>query len=441
MEVLLLLLLILINGFFAMSEIGLVSARRARLQSLVDAGDGGARVAAELGSEPTRFLSTIQIGITSVGLLSGIMGEATLAPPVAAELQHLGLGEQAAEVTATGIVVALITYFSIVLGELVPKRVGQMHAETVARLVSRPIALLATASKPFVWLLTRSTSGLLRVLGINDRGQSAVTEDEINAVLAEGSAAGVIEADEHRMVRNLFRLDDQAVVTIMTPRVDIVGIDVGVSRAELLAIIESAPHSTYPLCRDGIDDVIGVISLKRLLQDCLADKPLDLEASAETPLYIPESIKGMELLDSFRKSNRSFAFVVDEYGGVLGLVTLHDLLEAITGEITDPAAQDGWAVQREDGSWLLEGQIPIVELLDRLAPSGPDVRDATEYQTLSGLVLARLGRIPATADRITWADYAFEIVDMDGRRIDKILATRLTRPDQAVDPTAALPRS
>ncbi|HET9394856.1 MAG TPA: hemolysin family protein, partial [Nitrospiraceae bacterium] len=333
MEAIILLGLILINGFFAMSEISLITARRARLQGLISSGDKAAQIAVQLGSEPTKFLSTIQIGITAIGMLSGIVGQAALAPPLADWLLELGVSERASGYTATAVVVATITYFAIVVGELVPKRIGQTHAESIARFVARPIRTLAMISKPFVWLLSASTRLLLWVFAIDDSRRSAVTEDEIHAVLAEGSELGVIEAHEHRMVRNLFRLDDLAIVSLMTPRGAIVMLDAASSKLGILAILESSPHSRYPVFRNGEDDIVGVASSRELLLRTLRGESLDLQALAQPALFVPESISGMDLLENFRQSGDHFAFVVDEYGAILGLITLHDLLEAITGSI------------------------------------------------------------------------------------------------------------
>jgi putative hemolysin len=427
MEAALLVVLILVNGFFAMSEIGLVSARKARLQPLVDAGDASARLAASLGAEPTKFLSTVQIGITSVGLLSGIVGEATLAPPLEKQLEGLGVPMPAAGYSATAIVVALITFFSIVVGELVPKRIGQINAERVARWVAFPIHWLALVSKPFVWLLTVSTQALLRMLGIDDRSRSQVTEEEIDAVLAEGSDAGVIDEKERRMVRNLFRLDDWSIASLMTPRSDMVALQAVSTPGEMLAVLESTPHSRYPVIRGRRQNVIGVVSAKTLLLASLPGEVLDLEKVAEPPQFLPESATGMDVLENFRATSVNLAFVVDEYGTVLGLVTLHDLVEAIAGEFKATSPDEARAVRREDGSWLLDGQIPMLELIDRLDMGVADAESAAEFDTLSGLILRALGRVPHAADKVHWRGWTFEVMDMDRHRIDKVLATRRHR--------------
>lgn len=422
MELVALVFLILVNGFFAMSEISLVTARRARLQRLIDAGDLPAQLAARLGAEPTKFLSTIQIGITSVGLLSGIVGEATLAPPLEERLVALGLSETASGYLATTIVVALVTYFAIVVGELVPKRIGQTHAETVARLVAPLIQSLAVISKPFVALLGGSTNLLLRLMRIDERKGSAVTEEEIDALLAEGSAAGVIERDEHRMVRNLFRLDDLTVVSLMTPRLDMVTLDVGATKADVLATLDSSPHARYPVVRGSDEDIVGVVSARELLLRTLRGDALDLEAAVQPPIYVPESISGMDLLDNFRKTGDHMAFVINEYGTVLGLITLHDLLEAITGSIVTPGPDGQLAVAREDGSWLLDGQISIHEMADLLGIRlDPGVE--RDYHTLGGMIVHALDRLPKVGEQVRLDGWQFEVVDMDGNRVDRVLAS------------------
>ncbi|SOZ20661.1 putative transporter; putative exported protein; putative inner membrane protein; DUF21, 2 CBS (cystathionine-beta-synthase) domains and transport associated domain CorC [Cupriavidus taiwanensis] len=429
MEIAILLALILLNGLFAMSEIALVTARKARLQRQIENGDRGAIAAAKLGEDPTRFLSTVQIGITSIGVLNGVVGESTLAQPLGLWLQGFGISETTAGYVATAIVVAGLTYFSIVLGELVPKRLGQMAPEAIARLVARPIGWLAVASTPFVKLLSSSTRLVLRLLGTQvDRGPG-VTEEEIHALLVEGSEAGVIEQHEHTMVRNVFRLDDRQLASLMVPRGDVVYLDVEASMDENLRRIEESDHSRFPVVRGGMHDIIGVVSARQLLARRLRGEEADLQAAVQPAVFVPESVTGMELLENFRASGGQIAFVIDEYGEVLGLVTLQDLIEAITGEFKAEAAGEQWAVQRDDGSWLLDGLIPIPELKDRIGLRQVPEEEKERYHTLSGMLLLLLGRLPQIADTVQWGDWRFEIVDMDGKRIDKVLAERLPPQD------------
>lgn len=431
MEIAILLALILINGLFAMSEIALMTARKARLQRRIEEGDRGAIEAIKLGEDPTRFLSTVQIGITSIGVLNGVVGESTLAKPFGAWLEGFGLQASTSGYVATTIVVAGLTYFSIVLGELVPKRLGQLAPEKIARRVSRPISFLALASTPFVKLLSSSTRLVLRMLGVKSGRGPAVTEEEIHALLVEGSEAGVIEQHEHTMVRNVFRLDDRQLTSLMVPRGDVVCLDVEVPLEENLRRIEESDHSRFPVVRGGLHDMIGVVSARQLLARRLRGEPTDLAAVAQQPVFVPESVTGMELLEHFRVSGGQIAFVIDEYGEVLGLVTLQDLIEAITGEFKQDGVGEEWAVQREDGSWLLDGLIPIPELKDRIGLRHVPEEDKERYHTLSGMLLLLLGRLPQTADTVRWGDWKFEIVDMDGKRIDKVLASRVPPEDGA----------
>ncbi|GAB2749868.1 hemolysin family protein [Melaminivora jejuensis] len=439
MEIAILFALIVLNGLFAMSELALVSARRARLQKLIDEGDSGAIAAAKLGEDPTRFLSTIQIGITSIGVLNGIVGESALAKPFGEWLTGLGLEAQAAGYIATGLVVVVITYFSIVVGELVPKRLGQSYPETLARLVARPINWLAVATKPFVLLLSTSTQALLRLLGVKEVA-STVTEAEIHAVLAEGTSAGVIESHEHLMVRNVFRLDDRQIGSLMVPRADVVALDVAASFEDNLARIEESEHARFPVVRGGMENILGVINARQWLASVLRDEAARELATVplQTALYVPETINGMELLDNFRLSNVQMAFVIDEYGEVQGIVTLQDLIEAITGEFHSLDPEDAWAVQREDGSWLLDGHIPVPELKDRLQLDSVPDEERGRYHTLSGMVMLLTGKLPNVTDTVQWENWQFEVVDMDGKTIDKVLATRLSPVLVSTDPAAEI---
>ena len=432
MEIAILFALICLNGLFAMSEIALVTARKARLQKLIDEGDSGAAAAVKLGEDPTRFLSTIQIGITSIGVLNGIVGEAALAEPLSMWLMALGLSPTVASYTATGFVVLTITYFSIVVGELVPKRIGQSHPETFARLVARPIHVLAVATQPFVWLLSASTRGLLRAMGVKESKGTPVTEEEIHAMLVEGTSAGVIESHEHTMVRNVFRLDDRQIGSLMVPRADIMCLDVDDNFAENLSRIEESDHARFPVVQGGIENILGVINARQWLARALKDPAQQLrDQPLQSPLYVPETITGMELLDNFRLSDVHMAFVIDEYGEVQGIITLQDLIEAITGEFQPRDPETSWAVQRDDGSWLLDGHIPVPELKDRLNLDEVPEEERGRYHTLSGMIMLLSGALPQVSDVVEWEGWRLEIVDMDGRAIDKVLATRLTSTPEA----------
>lgn len=429
MDIALLFFLIVLNGLFAMSEMALTASRRARLQVMVETGDKGAQVAMDLHENPTKFLSTVQIGITSIGVLNGIVGEAAFSQPLGLWLMELGVRPSVASVSATGLVVVIITFLTIIFGELVPKRLGQMYPETVARLVAYPMEWLSLAARPFVKVLSWCTDATLRLLGIRGGPSRSVTEEEIAAQLEEGLDAGVIEAQEHQMVRNVFRLDDRTVGSMMIPRTDIVWLDVNAPIGSLQGVIAAQEHSRYPVCRGGLTDVLGVVSAQTLLQQLLQGQPLSLAEKLDPPVFVPETLTGMELLEQFRVSSAQLVFVVDEYGEVQGVITVRDVLEAITGEFTTPAADDAWAVKRHDGSWLFDGLIPVPELKDRLDLKELPEEDRGRYNTLAGMVMLLLGRLPQTADSVEWEGWRFEVVDLDGKRVDKVLATALQPSD------------
>ncbi|MCB5195839.1 hemolysin family protein [Deefgea salmonis] len=431
MEVFMLLGLILLNGLFAMSELALVSSRKARLSKMAEAGNKGAAAALKLADEPTKFMSTVQIGITSIGVLSGIVGESVLAEPFALWLIQSGMRPELSTTVATVLVVMSVTYFSIVFGELVPKRLGQISPEKIACLIARPIQFLALISRPFVRLLTGSTKGVLTLLGADQNTQQSVTQDEIDAVLHEGSAAGLIEEHEHTMMKNVLRLDDRKVASLMVPRSEMVVLDLDHSVAQNMAMVSEARYSRFPVCQNGLDNLLGILSAKDILQKMLKGESIDLSSNLQPCVFVPETLSGLELLDQMRTSGVEMVFLIDEYGEVQGLVTLQDVLEVLTGEFTTDDSSDAWAVQRVDGSWLLDGLIPIPELKDRLAlPTVPD-EEKGSYHTLSGLVMLLLGQMPRTGDIAQWENWQFEVVDMDGRRIDKILATE--KPAMPID--------
>lgn len=439
MEILFLVTLILLNGAFAMSEIALVTARRGRLARLAEDGDGAAAIAIKLHDEPTRFLSTIQIGITSIGILNGIIGEAVLAEPMAKWLQGLGMDADTSSITSTGLVVVVITFVSIVIGELVPKRIGQFNPEGIARLVARPMQFLSLITRPFVRLLSFSTDAILRLLGKREAEGQGVTEEEIHAMLEEGSEAGVIEQQEHDMVRNVFRLDDRQIGSLMIPRAGIVYLDVDRPLQESLDHVTDSEHSRFPVCRGGLHEVLGIINAKQLLRKTLKGGVTDLATQLQPAVFVPETLTGMDLLEHFRASGVQMVMVVDEYGEVQGLVTLQDVLEAVTGEFKPRNQEDAWAFQREDGSWLLDGLIPVPELKDKLELRAVPEEDKGRYHTLSGLMMWLLGRLPQTGDVSNWEDWRLEVVDLDGKRVDKVLASRLPDAAENAPPSNSLP--
>jgi putative hemolysin len=427
-EFLLIVFLTLLNGVFAMSELALAASRKARLNAMAEAGDKGAQAALLLLGNPNQFLSTVQVGITSIGVLNGIVGEAAFSAGVAAWLHGFGVAEKAAAISATAIVVTLITFTTIIFGELVPKRIGQLHPESVSRWVSRPMLWLAMAAKPFVKLLSGTTAAVLNLLRIDTNALRAVTEEEITASLEEGVDAGVIEQHEHQMVQNVFQLDDRPLTSLMVPRSDVEWLDASHSVAQSLALAGSAgrtgAHSWYPVCRGSLDDVVGLISIGRLLE-LGSQAPGTIEDYVIAASFVPETLSGMELLEQFRAKAGRFVLVVDEYGVVQGLLTPRDLLEAITGELQPGAQIDAWATQREDGSWLLDGVMPMSELKVRLNIDELPDEDRGRYNTVAGLLMSVSGHLPVIGERIACGDWLFEVLDLDGKRIDKVLASRL----------------
>jgi len=423
MDFLLIAFLTLLNGVFAMSELALASSRKARLQTMAELGDKGAETALRLLEHPTQFLSTVQVGITSIGVLNGIVGEAAFSAGLAAWLGTFGIAPKASGIAATAIVVATITFVTIIFGELVPKRIGQLYPEAVARWVSRPMAWLAKAAGPFVKLLSASTQAVLKLLKIDTTQARGMTEEEIAHSLEEGVDAGVIEQHERQMVQNVFHLDDRPLTSMMIPRSDIEWLDSSLSVAQGLARAgQGHAHSWYPVCRGSLDDVLGVVSVARLLSLGPAHEGA-VGPHALPAMFLPETLTGMELLEQFRAQSGRMAFVVDEYGVVQGLMTPHDLLEAITGELQPGAQADAWATRRDDGSWLLDGLMPVAELKARL-----DIRDLPEedrgrYNTVAGLLMAVSGRLPGVGERIDCGEWTFEVMDLDGKRIDKVLAS------------------
>ena len=429
LDILCLILLILLNGFFAMSEISIVTARRSKLQMLADQGASGAELALSLSENPTRALSTIQVGITSIGILSGIVGESALVDPLSNFLvDTIHIPAATARGASMAVVVILITYFSIVIGELVPKRIGQMGADAISRLVAKPIHWLAILAMPFVKLLSFSTEMLLKILGIKQDDQK-ITEEEIHSMIDEGGEAGVIDAQEHTMVKNVFRLDDRAVASLMVPRSEVQYLDLEDTREVNMEKVLNSQHSRLPVCYGGLDDIRGVVTTRLLLKQMVNDGKPNFKVNYEPVLYVPESISGMELLDTFRKSDAALAMVVDEYGAILGLVTPHDVLEAIAGEFKPDAPEDAQIIQKGENCYKVDGLLPIPELKDLLDIDEVPDEDKDRYTTVAGMVIFLLERLPRTGDRVKWDGWEFRVMVMDGRRLDRILITKLPSAD------------
>src|SRR5215204_1190430 len=425
-EILFIVLLLVGNGVFAMSELAIVSARKVRLRQMCESGDSRACAALDLAISPDRFLSTIQIGITLVGILAGAFGGATIAEQLGQQISRVPALAPYGEAIGVGIVVLGITYFSLIIGELVPKRFALNHPEQIARLVARPMKLLSRIMSPIVSLLSVSTSAVLMLLRMKQPTEPPVTEDEIRILIEQGTQAGVFEEAEQDMVQQVFKLADRRVVSLMTPRLDIVWLDVRASREELRKTIAESHFSRFPVCRDSLDEILGVVKAKDMLALCLGHEEMNLTSVMKSPLFVPESRSALEVLEVFKSSATHLALIVNEYGSIEGLVTTNDILEAIVGDIAPANPQfESYATQREDGSWLLDGALPIDEFKEifdvRLLPS----EERADYQTLAGFILFYLGRVPQAADHFEWNGLRFEIMDMDGKRIDKVLVAHL----------------
>lgn len=414
-------LLILINGFFAMSELALVSSRRGRLQQMAQNGRRGAAKALKLTDDPTGFLSTVQIGITVVGVFAGAYGGATLAARLAEVLKTIPPLTGSAESIAFAVVVVAITYLSLVVGELVPKRLALSRAEAIASTVAPAMMLLACAAAPVVWFLRLSTETVLRLTGARSERESTVTEEEIKTLIAEGTMAGIFEPAEREMIEGVLRIGDRAVRSIMVPRPEVVWLDVEDSIDAIHREIVDSGHTRFPVCRGDVDEIVGYVETKHLLLQQRRDGRIDLAAAALEPLYVSDQMPILRLLDRFKRSGVHLACVLDEHGSFEGIATPTDILTAIAGEMPGREGEDEpAATRREDGSWLLDGRMPIEAAERALAVTG--MGDGGDYHTLAGFVLDRLGHLPVAGETFVWRDWQFEVVDMDGRRIDKLLA-------------------
>jgi putative hemolysin len=429
MDFFVIIVLTLLNGAFAMSELALTASRKVRLQTMAEAGDAGSQAALELLDNPTQFLSVVQVGITSIGMLNAIVGEAAFGDGLALWLeQTLTLSHKAAGVTSTVLVVTGITFITILFGELVPKRIGQLYPETVARVVSRPMTWIATCAKPFVRLLSVCTQGILVLLRIDTSDNRRVTEAEISASLEEGVDAGIIEEHEHQMVRNVFHLDDRPLTSMMLPRADIAWFNAADTVGECLRQAstggDKGAHSWYPVCRGSLDHIVGAVRVARMLDTGVSlEDPV--ESLVETPSFVPETLTGMELIEQFRVKTARMVFVVDEYGIVQGLITPMDLLETITGELQPDTHEQAWAVELPDGSWELEGLMPVSELKSRLdIETELPFEGRGRYNTLAGLLMSVTGDLPVRGDRIACAGWEFEVNALDGKRLDQLIARR-----------------
>ncbi len=423
-EIIGLLLLILLNGIFAMSEAALVASRKARLQQRASEGNKASILAIQLLEDPNVFLSAVQIGITLISILSGAVGSATIATKLAALLKDVPYIGNHSESISLAIVVIVITVFTIWLGELVPKRLGINNPERIAQIVAGPMLFISYIFSPLIKLLSSITNSTLKLFHVDLSDEPPITEEELQLLMDQGTEAGVFEEAEHDMVEGVFSLGDTRVYSVMTPRTEIVWLDVTDTTAEILEKMNGSPYSRFPVRQDSLDTIVGIVKSRDLLVAILSQKQINLKELVKPPHFIPETTLASRALEALKKNNAEMLLVVDEFGGVQGLLTINDILEEIVGVMEGDEPQ---ATQRQDGSWLLDGMLEIDEFkkifdLDNLPHE-------SEYETLSGFVMTSLGKLPQTADHFDWNNLRFEVVDMDGRRVDKILVTSQQKTD------------
>jgi putative hemolysin len=430
MELLVLAMLIVLNGVFAMSEMAVVSSRKARLQQWADEGRPGAKTALALAENPSNFLSTIQVGITVIGITSGAFGEATLAKDLAEWLAQWPAVAPRAEILALAVVVAGITLASLVIGELVPKRLALHNPESIASIIARPMRMLSRLTYPLVKALSATTDAVLRIFGVRGSSGSPVTEEEIKVLMEQGAEAGVFEPHERQLVDRVFRIDELRVTGVMTPRSEIIFLDLDDPFATNLRRIAESGHSRFPVVRGGPDDVQGIVHVKTVVEAAVAGKPVDLAVCLAKPLFIPQTLTVMEVVEAFKKHRQTIALIVSEHGDLQGLVTLNDVMEALVGDVAtaeDESERD--VVPRDDGSWLMDGSVTIERFKDVVGSEDPlPEEDTGSFHTLGGFVMTQLGRVPQVTDSFQWGGLRFEVVDMDRNRVDKLIVARV--PDR-----------
>ena len=416
-EIFLILALICLNGLFSMAEIALVSARKARLEAQANKGDSRAREALKLSNHPDTFLSTVQIGITLIGILTGILSGENLKSGVVAFVQRFEILREYSNGIATAIMVVIITYFSMVLGELLPKRIGLARPETIAKLMAAPMRIMSRITHPFIWLLSKSTLLLVKIFNIKTK-DNQVTEEEIKAIISEGTEQGTIEEAEQQIIERVFHLGDRTITSLMTHRSDIIWFNLHDNEAAIKEKILEDPHSVYPICDGQIDNIKGVVSIKDLY---VADDLTLFKDLMKPPLYVPENNSAYQVLEKFKESKIHCCFIIDEYGSLLGMITLNDILEAIVGDIPEQHMDDYEIIEREDGSYLVDAQIPFYDFLRKFEKTEWMNEGEQEFDTLAGFILHELERIPTTGDSLDWQGFRIEIIDMDAQRIDKVL--------------------
>lgn len=426
MEILIIFFLILLNGVFSMSEIALVSSRKSKLEAAARQGDRSAKAAFDLANSPNRFLSTVQIGITLIGILTGVYSGDKITTDFEAFLAKLPFFSAYAHPLAVGLVVLFITYFSLILGELVPKRIGMANPEAIAKFVAAPMNVLSRITSPFISLLGFSSDLIIRILNLKPSDNS-VTEEEIRSLIQEGTSGGVFEEIEQEIVHNVFQLGDRKVTSLMTNRKEIVWLDIEDSVGEIKARIYETKHSVYPLCRETVDNVLGLIYVKDLMGADLESQIAGLQALKKEPVYLPETNRAYQALEKFKENRVYFGIVVDEYGGVMGVVTMHDIVDVLIGDISEHGEYELEITDRGDGSYLIDAQLPFDDFIQyfELSLGDAERKELASFNTLGGFILHILEDIPETGERFDWKEFRFEVVDMDKSRIDKIMVTRL----------------
>lgn len=427
LEIGLVFLLVMLNGFLATAEIALISARKARLQAMEDEGSKGARAALKLAENPSRLLATVQIGITLVGIITGAVGGAALSDPLAKVLAQISWLAPASKTLAVALVVVTITYFSLVLGELIPKRVALSNPERIAVQMAAPMTALAWATSPIVRFLGFSTDSGLRLMGIDPKSVPAVTEEEVKVLLEQGTQEGVFEVAEQDMVEGVFRLSDRSVSALLTPRTEITWLDLDEPLETNLRKVAESTHTRFPVARGTLDNVLGILVARDLLTSRGMRQQINLHNLLRPATFVPESTPALEALELLKKNREHLILVIDEYGGMLGMVTLVDILGAIVGMISDAGEQQGPPLlRRADGSLLVDGLFQVDELKEALELDSLPEEDRVGYQTVGGLVMSQLGAIPSAGQAFEWKGWRFEVLDMDGRRVDKILVSPLS---------------
>lgn len=421
MEIFIILTLILFNGFLSMAEIALVSARKSKLEIACKHGDSAARTALKLANEPNRFLSTVQIGITLIGILTGLYSGETLATSLSDYIKQIPWIDESSITISKIIIVTIVTYLTLIIGELVPKRIGMSYAERVSLLVARPMDFLAKISTPFIWILSKSTIFVTKITGTESSEENKVTEEEIKAIVKEGLNGGEVQEVEQDIVERVFNLGDRDVASIMTHRSELIWLDISDSKDEIRKKVKDDPFNIYPISEGKFDDILGVVYLKELF--CDIDEPeFSLKKIMIAPHYIPENQSVYSVLEQFKKDKIHYGIVTDEFGGIQGIVTLKDIMEGLVGQVRNSEEEDNSIVKRPDGTWLVDGQYNFYDFLEYFDLE--DLYNEHDYNTLSGLILEILKRVPKTGECLNWLNFKFEIVDMDGARIDKVLVSK-----------------